>query len=295
MAGDDSSAGPVIACCWMPGFPLRVVAHGRADLAGPVALASEAESHPIVLDCTDAARDAGVEGGMLVSRAMGCCAQLEVLACDVARVETAAERFVQRLEAHGAGVQPLEPGRALFDAAPLALLYGGLSRVFERVLASYAGGRVRIGAGPNPFVAWVAARHAPAGGWLRVTAGEARRVLAPMSLALLPAEPDLVELLRALALATLGDVASLDVHHVADRLGADGVRLHALARGEDATRIEPRVPMESVVEQLAFPEPVANAQTLEHAVSMLAERLAAHPRCVQHAPRAVVVTCALAG
>jgi nucleotidyltransferase/DNA polymerase involved in DNA repair len=294
MAGDDDT-GPVIACCWMPGFPLRVVAHGCVDLDGPVALASDAESHPVVLDCTDAARDTGVEPGMLVSHAMGCCGALQVLPCDVPRVERAAERFVQRLEVHGAAVQALDPGRALLDAAPLARLYGGLPGVFERLLGSFAGEHVRIGAGPNPFVAWVAARSASPGGWLRVREDEVRRTLEGMPLTLLPVGPDLVKLLRALGLETLGDVAALDVHHVADRLGVEGVRLRALARGEDDTRIEPRVPAEPVVEQLAFPEPVANVQTLESAVGMLAERLAAHPRCVQHAPRAVVVTCALAG
>jgi nucleotidyltransferase/DNA polymerase involved in DNA repair len=294
MDGGADSSERVVACCWLPGFPLRVVAHGQADLAGPVALASDAEAHPVVLDCTDAARDHGVEPGMLVSRAMGCCGGLEVLACDVPRVEAAAERFVQRLEAHGAAVQPMEPGRAFFDAAPLVRLYGGLPKVFERLLAAFQGGSVRIGAGPNPFVAWVATRHAPAGGWLRVAPDETKRMLERMPLTLLPAGPELVRLLHALGLETLGDVAALDVHHVADRLGADGVRLHALARGEDPSRLEPRIPVEPVAELLAFPEPVANAQTLESAAQLLAERLAAHPRCVQHAPRAVVVSCVLA-
>ena len=128
----------VVACCWLPGFPLRVIAHGHADLTRPVALASDGEAHPVVLDCTDAARDQGVEPGMLVSRAMGCCGALEVLGCDVPRVEVAAERFVKRLEAHGAAVQPMEPGRAFFDAAPLTLLYGGLPKVFERLLTAFA-------------------------------------------------------------------------------------------------------------------------------------------------------------
>lgn len=293
--GSDSGAGgQVVACCWLPGFPLRVLAHGRADLSTPVALASESEAHPVVLDCSEAARRHGVEPGMLVSRAMGCCAALQVLGCDVPRVEEAAERFVQRLEAHGAAVQPLEPGRAFFDAAPLERLYGGLGGVFEQLLGAFDGGEVRFGAGPNPFVAWVATRHAPPGGWLRVAPEEARRMLERMPLTLLPAGPELVKLLHALGLDTLGDVAALDVDHVADRFGADGVRLHALARGEDPSRLEPRVPAEPVAELIAFPEPVANEQTLESAAQLLAERLAAHPRCVLHAPRAVVATGVLA-
>lgn len=293
-ADTSSDTAPVVACCWLPGFPLRVLAYGRADLATPVALASEAEAHPVVLDCTEAAREHGVEHGMLVSRAMGCCAALQVLGCDVPRVEAAAERFVQRLEAHGAAVQPMEPGRAFFDAAPLERLYGGLQGVFEEMLGAFQGGEVRIGAGANPFVAWVAARHAPPGGWLRVAPEESRRMLERMPLTLLPAGPELVKLLHALGLETLGDVGALDVDHVADRFGHDGVRLHALARGEDPSRLEPRVPAEPVAELIAFPEPVANQQTLESAAQLLAERLASHPRCVLHAPRAVIASGVLA-
>lgn len=292
--GGDRALTPVVACCWLPSFPLRVVAHGRADLATPVALASESEAHPVVLDCTDAARGFGVQPGMLVSRAMGCCGSLQVLGCDVPRVETAAERFVQRLESWGAAVQPMEPGRAFFDAAPLERLYGGLPRVFERLLGSFQGGEVRIGAGPNPFVAWVATRHAAPGSWLRVEPGEARRMLERMPLTLLPARAELFKLLHALGLETLGDVAALEVDHVADRFGADGVRLHALARGEDSSRLEPRMPQEPVSEVIAFPEPVANEQTLESAAQLLAERLVTHPRCVNYAPRAVVVSGVLA-
>jgi nucleotidyltransferase/DNA polymerase involved in DNA repair len=292
--GGEEEAGPVIACCWLPSFPLRVLAHGRADLATPVALASESEAHPVVLDCTDAARGFGVEPGMLVSRAMGCCAALQVMGCDVPRVEAAAERFVQRLESFGAAVQPMEPGRAFFDAAPLERLYGGLPGVFAKLLAAFHGGEVRIGAGPNPFVAWVATRHAPAGAWLRVAPEETRRMLERMPLSLLPAGPELIKLLHALGLETLGDGAALEVDHVGERFGADGVRLHALARGEDPSRLEPRVPMEAVSEVIAFPEPVANEQTLESAAQLLAERLVTHPRCMLHAPRAIVASGVLA-
>lgn len=285
---------PVITCCWLPSFALRVVAHGQASLERPVALACDAQAHPIVLDCSDAARADGVTPGMLVTRALGCCAQLEVLSCDVARVEAAGERFLRRLESIGAAVQPIQPGRACFDAAPLELLYGGLTQVFDRALCAFDGGQVRIGAGPNPFVAWVAARHAPPGSWLCVQQSEVRQVLGRMPLTLLPASDELQRLLQALGLSTLDDLAALDVHQVADRLGAEGVRLRALARGEDAARLDPRVPSEPVVERLTFAEPVANEQTLEQALRLLADRLVLHPRCVQHAPRAVVVTGQLA-
>jgi len=111
----------------------------------------------------------------------------------------------------------------------------------------------------------------------------------------LPAGADLLRLLRALGLETLADLSALNIDQIADRLGAHGVLLHELARGEDASALDLRVPMETVSEVLVFPEPVGNERTLESAAQMLAERLVTHARCVEYAPRAVVVSCVLAG
>lgn len=291
----------MIVCAWLPHFALRVIAHRQGrGLDEALAVASAASAHPVVLDCTAAARADGVVPGMLVSRALGCCATLGVLDHDDARVEEAAERFLVRLEALGAAVQQVQPGRAFFDAAPLGRLCGGLEGVLARVHDAFA--RVstgaspldlRLGAAPSPFVAWVAARYARPGGHLAIEAGETRGRLAGMPLELLPADDRFLELMHALGLSTLGDLAAIDRAQIADRFGDEGLALHDLARGDDRRVLVPRRQVEVVEEELRFPEPAANLHALQRAVRVLVERAVARPRLATHAPRSVVVVALL--
>lgn len=271
------------------------MAHGRLQLSSPIAIVPVSEVNPVVLDCSYAACSSGVSAGMPLAQALGHCPNLKVITLDSARVELAAECFVERLEVRGAAVQPISPGRALFDAAPLVLLYDGLSNVLERIIHSFNSDQVRIGAGANPFVAWVAAQNADAGSWLHIKPSETRQMLAKMPLDLLPIKPKVYDLMHALGLITLGDIAALDAHHVADRLGKEGLLLHSLARGEDSSSITPRVLGQSIAEELSFPDYVTNISVLENAAAVLVERLVRHPHCMQYAPRSIVVSCTLAG
>ena len=153
--------------------------------------------------------------------------------------------------------------------------------------------QLRLGVGPNPFVAWVAARHAAAGGHVAIDADEAARVLAGMPISLLPMDLRMSQLLDALGVYTLGAFAAIGVDHVADRFGEAGVALHALSRGIDTSVVRPRLPEDPIEESLPFPEPVGNVDVLQRALRVLVERAVAHPRCVQHAPRSIVVACQL--
>ncbi len=283
----------MIICVWLPQFALRVSVPRQGDLVRPLALVSTLDAHPVVRCCTSAAQQHGVASGMLVSRALGCCAQLEVLACDDELVARSALQFVVRLESTGAAVEPVAPGRAHFDAAPLMRMHGGLAGVLAAVRRVFRTSQLRLGVGPNPFVAWVAARHAAAGGHVAIDADEAARVLAGMPISLLPMDLRMSQLLDALGVYTLGAFAAIGVDHVADRFGEAGVALHALSRGIDTSVVQPRLPEDPIEESLPFPEPVGNVDVLQRALRVLVERAVAHPRCVQHAPRSIVVACQL--
>ena len=290
---------PLVTCVWMPRFALRVVTHRRVSLDGPVALVEAGSGAPRVLDRTDAAAADGVEVGMSMARALGCCAALVVVESDVERIAHASEALLARLEGIGAAVQGVEPGLALFELDCLERLYGGPGGVLTAVRGAFragAGGDVHVGVGPGPFPAWVAARYAPPGGKLVIgSVRECGAMLAPLPLGLLPAAPATLDLLDALGLVTLGDLAGLARARVSERFGQTGLQLHDLARGIDPRRVAARVPIDPVVERLQFPEPVGSLITLGQAVRMLIERAVAHPRCTLHAPRTVVVAAMLAG
>jgi protein ImuB len=73
--------------------------------------------------------------------------------------------------------------------------------------------------------------------------------------------------------ATLGELAALPDHAVADRFGALGLRARRLAAGEDEP-LRPRRVAEELVEELELPE-AASGEQLGRALELLTDRLLA--------------------
>jgi protein ImuB len=89
---------------------------------------------------------------------------------------------------------------------------------------------------------------------------------------------NLIETLKRLGIATLGELAALSPSHVADRFGAAGLRTLRLARGEDELLLRTlHGAWEELVEEIELPEGTAGSQ-LERALELLIDRLLAAPR-----------------
>jgi protein ImuB len=73
----------------------------------------------------------------------------------------------------------------------------------------------------------------------QVPCGGDARFLATLPLRVLPISEDLLELLEALGLETVGELAALEAGEVEARLGAEGARAHRWARGLDDGREGP--------------------------------------------------------
>jgi protein ImuB len=85
-----------------------------------------------------------------------------------------------------------------------------------------------------------------------------------------------LETFRRWGLRTLGDLTALPAAELAARLGADGPRLQALARGEDAGPFVPLVPDERFETTLELEWPIDGLEPLSFVLGRLAEPLAAH-------------------
>ena len=83
----------------------------------------------------------------------------------------------------------------------------------------------------------------------------------------------LVAALERLGIATLGELAALPDHAVADRFGALGLRARRLAAGADEP-LRPRRAPEELVEELELPE-AASGEQLGRALELLTDRLLA--------------------
>jgi hypothetical protein len=144
---------------------------------------------------------------------------------------------------------------------------------------------------------------------MAVPAGAARTFLAGLPVSLLrerlftgdPTAPGrgaeeavgFVETLWRLGVRTLGELAALPRDDVADRFGADGLRALGLIRGDEPP-LRPRRPREELTAGLELPEGASGPQ-LERTLSLLIDRLLAHPDRRGRSLRRIRLAVRLAG
>ncbi len=292
----------MIVCVLLPRFELTVAAGERDGLLKvPAALAPEPGETQRVGQVSLSAEAFGIHPGMSLGEALARCPRLMLIPPDPVGVADLWERLLVRLESIGAAVEPERPGLGCFEARGLLRLHGGIEGVLaaaRRALRTPA----RYGVAPARFAAVVAATKARVRRPLVVTgahtrAAERERVrafLAPMSVKLLRARPELADLpetLERLGIGTLGELAALPPATLADRFGAVGVLAHELAGGGDMV-LRPRPASELVRESLELPE-AATGPALEHALELLIDRLLVRPERRGRTVRSVVLSAVL--
>ncbi len=300
----------MVICVLLPRFELAVAAGGREALAaGPLALAPEIGREPLIGETSAAAEAYGVHPGLRLGEALARCPTLRLVTPDPAGVADAWERVVAALEGIGAAVEFEKPGIAGFEEHGLRRLHGGsvesVITTARTALAGVARGAaptsgsatgaagVRIGAASSRFAALAAAHRARARR-PEIAPERLAGYLAPLPVSLLrsrPAVAALPEALERFGIATLGDLAKLPRHALADRFGEPGVLARDLARGKD-TPLRPRNPTECLQETLELPESASGPQ-LERALSLLIDRVLARPERRGRSVRAVVLSAQL--
>jgi protein ImuB len=156
---------------------------------------------------------------------------------------------------------------------------------------------VRAGVADGPFTAEQAARFGRGAGSSGsgaeaepvqiVPPGGAGAFLAQLPVAVLAdawaamgATDDLVGLLGRLGVQTLADFARLEAARVRERFGERGIRLHALAAGQDSRPVSPRTPPPELHREVAFEPPLELADQVAFGMRIAAEeflaRLGAH-------------------
>lgn len=287
----------MIACILVPGFELRAALRDRPRLAlRPAALAPEPGTEPLLGPVTAAAEAQGVRPGMRMGEALATCPELVLVEPDPTGAERVWEETLRRLEDGGFAVDGREPGCVYFETRGVERLYGGVEAALQRALAAVGSSwDPRAGAAGRRFAALAAASVARPGQVLVVSDERTRDFLAPLPVDSLPLGRDTHQELRALGVRRLGELASLPAGAVAERLGPDGRRARALARGGRKTRVRGRRPPAELAEALEFPEAVGNELTLRRALATLVERSLARPERDGRLVRKVALAAKLAG
>ena len=290
----------LIACALIPRLSLTSVLEDREGLLGrPVALAPEPGGPQVIGEASGAAEAFGVRAGMRLAEALSRCPALELVAADPVRAEAVWEDSLRRLEALGAAVEPARPGEAFFGLEPLRALYGAPASALSRARREL-GSPVRLGAGPNRLSAHAAAARMRARQPAQIVDQRtALRLVAGLPVSTLRdrlrgewERAQIPDTLERLGVRTLGELAKLPAGAVSDRFGEPGLAALRLARGADEP-LRPRSAPEQLVERIRLPEAASGSQ-LEHALSLLVERLLARPARAGRTIRALRLEAGLA-
>lgn len=257
---------------WCPDWP---VVSGLADAGLPDRLPAAVLEKNAVVACNGAARADGVRRGMRRRDAQSRCPELVLL-------EANPERDARAFEPVAAAVEELRPGVDLLRPGLLALhvpdrFYGGeveaAAIIAERVV-DLGVWDCRVGVADNLFAAEQAARQAAPQDTLIVSEGGSAGFLQGLPVEALD-DPDLVGLLRRLGIRTLGDLAGLPRREVQARFGAEGARIHRLARGDDDAALALRTPPPDLVCQIHFEPPLVSVETVCSSLRRTADRFVA--------------------
>src|SRR4051794_22099099 len=255
---------PVIACILIDGFELRAALLGKPRLMlAPAALAPAAGEEPLLGPVTAVAEAAGVRTGMRIGEALATCPKLVLVDRDPARAEQEWEALLRRLEDVGLFVEPSERGMVYFETSGVERLYGGPDRALAKALKAVGSEwDPRAGGAARRFAALAAASVARPGQALLVSeSSQARELLAPLPLELLPLQPREREELRELGVRRLGELAALPEGAVAERLSAEGREAWRLARGGSPAKVQGRRVGGEIAESLTFPQAGADEPT----------------------------------
>ncbi len=282
----------VVVCVLLPRFALVTAAGGRESLAlGPAALAPEPGREQNVGEVNAQAESHGVHPGMRLGEALARCPGLALIPPDPVGVADAWEGVVTRLESIGAQVESTLPGVACFEAEGLRRLHGGSLDGVVTAVRRAIGVPARVGAGPSRFCAHTGAARARSRRAEVVRGAEDLRAAPTAMLRTVPATAALVESLEQLGLGTLGALARLEKHVLAERFGRAGEQAWELARGRD-TPLRPRVPGELLQEELELDES-ASGEQLGRALELLVDRLVARRERNGRTLRVVVLSARL--
>jgi protein ImuB len=222
-----------VVALWIPAFRLAVA--GRdADLRAPLVLADRVERGRVI-DCTLAAAELGVRAGMTLLQAQAVAHDARTLFADPLAEARTWAAVLDALDAASPIVEDTGLGRAFLAMHGIA---GGPAAWLGAVRGALAGFDlpIRVGCGPNRFVAHAAVRTADGA----ICDGDPAAFVAPLPLELLELDAAVGERLRLLGIATLGELAALPHGPFVRRFGAAAAAWHDRARGRDPEPLRPR-------------------------------------------------------
>ncbi len=178
-----------------------------------------------------------------------------------AELVSSAERFSPRVEAIAAPCEESCGATLVLDISGSERLFGSAQQIASTVCRAVGniGFEASVVASHNACTALLKARGLP--GASAIASGDEAHTLTPLPLYVLQPDEAQAETFSAWGIHTLGELAALPTKALAARMGPEGVRLQAEARGNAAHLLVP--------EEEAADAPLRESLELEHPVELL--------------------------
>lgn len=242
----------------------------------PVVVAPVGPSRSIVTALSPEAQEAGIQKGMMVSRALRRCRNLVVLPPNEPLYARATNALCRVLENFSPVLEPAGYGHAYLDMTGTGRLFGpprdaawrAQKEIRQRLRLDAA-----LGVASNKMVSRIAAVVTEPAGLQDVPAGDEPAFLAPLPAPLLPGVgPKAQEQLLELNIRIIRELAVMRLEHLTLAFGRFGFVLHQRALGIDDTPVYVPRAVPAVEEDAVLPGDSNDWDLLNGALGRLCER-----------------------
>jgi protein ImuB len=267
------------AAIYVPDFIVQAVLRAEPQLRGrALVLIDGIAPLEIVVAAGKIALEAGIRLGMAKS-------QLEQFRGVEIRHRSSAQIRAQEKSAHAAlldlgwsfspRLEDVAPDTIVLDLAGLEVLYGSEENIADQLVlrARELGFAANVAIACEIETAIIAARGFS--GITLIPAGWESQCLGRLPIEALSPSAELCEILERWGVRTCAALAAVPVLNLSERLGQEGVRLHALARGEDARALILAEPTTFFEEEMELDDAVAELEPLAFILGRLLDQLCA--------------------
>ena len=237
----------------------------------------------VVTTCCYIARLSGVRSAMPMFKALKACPEAVVIKPDFSKYTVESKRILGMAAELTPLVQNLSLDEAWMDLSGTERLHSAapaltLAKLQARI-ETEIGLTVSIGLSANKFLAKIASDLDKPRGFSVIGGAEAEAFLEPRPVAILPGVgPAMVASLERAGYRTVGDLARAEPTALAQRFGAQGLRLSGLAHGRDGRAVDPDGARKGISAETTFNTDLSGLTDLEDLLAPLCERVARQAR-----------------
>lgn len=237
----------------------------------------------VVTTCCYIARTFGVRSAMPMFKALRACPNAVVLRPDFAKYRAESRRIMEFMGAVTPLVQPLSLDEAWMDLSGTERLNGGSPATqlvrLQAKIERETGLTVSVGLAANKVMAKIASELDKPRGFAVIGAAEAKTFLSSRPVRLLPGVgPVLARTLEQDGIRRIGDLSARGARALAQRYGAQGLRLSELAEGRDIRIVDPNEVRKGISAETTFNTDLSDRTLLEDELWRMCEKVAVQAR-----------------